>query len=201
MHLIPDSGILLVTTTREHNTALARFNKGNVLINDWIARPRAQNFERVLRCESTVAQGCERPARRIDRGAGKAGAAHANHVDRPGAVDCQDHKEGADIERRGRESTDKRSAGHPHKLLQSCVTARYHPVGDLAVTRQKGAISEDAVVANDAVVAGVGVGHPVVVIADAAGLFPLRTTDRHPFPKDVARSNDDSRTGERLWRA
>ena len=71
-------------------------------------------------------------------------------------------------------------------------SAIVHAVFDGDMPRECGVVDEDGPVADNGVVSDVAVGHEVVVVGDAGGLFGLAAVDRDPFAEHVAVADDDA---------
>ncbi len=81
------------------------------------------------------------------------------------------------------------------KLMDRRIPADDDLVGDDHMTTQAGARRDRAVVRDLRVMAHMGVGHEVVVVADASGLIRLATMSCETFAEDVLIADDDARFG------
>ncbi len=90
-----------------------------------------------------------------------------------------------DIAGRALAAGDHGESTNPHKLMDPGVPAEESSVLNGDMTAQQSAVGQCAVVADDAVVGGVGIGHEVVAIADGGRIIACGTVDGHALAEDI----------------
>ena len=177
---------------RAYDTSFRGFDEGNIFVNHRLSCARPQNFQSILWQHSTSAKRGVSPSSCIDRSGWDSRSTHANNVQAARIICVGHQEEWADVITCSSKSADETTAAESHKLMHSSRTAGDDSICNIDMACKQSSIGKYAVVSHCAVVAGVGIRHPIITVADATRKFHLWSRNCHPFTKDIVRSDDDS---------